>query len=65
MVEVMFAVQRVWMSEMSKHIENCYEFIEAKIMTIAGKQNLNEWRKCSRECPICSLFNTLESTEEA
>ena len=33
-------------------------------MTIAGKQNLNELRKCSREWYLCTLFYILQSEEK-
>lgn len=52
------------MWETSKHVENSYEFIWAKLRTIARKQNLNGLGKCSREWQLYSLFYTLESKEE-
>ena len=40
---------------------NFYEFIWAKLTTIAGKQNLNGLRKCSIKWQFCYLFYTSES----
>lgn len=46
------------MEEPFKTVENFYEFVEAKLMTIAGKQNLDRLRKCSRKWQLCTLFYT-------
>ena len=43
---------------MFKPVENFYEFICAKLITISRKQNLKEWRKCSRIWQFCTLFYT-------
>ena len=40
---------------------NFYEFIWVKLMTIAGKQNLNTLRKCSGKQQFYYLFFTSES----
>ena len=45
---------------MSKPVENFYEFIWAKLTTIAGKQNL----KCSLEWQFCNFFYASEIRKE-
>ena len=50
---------------MYKPVSIFYEFISAKLTTIAGKQILKGLREYSREWQFCTLFYTLQSEEEA
>lgn len=49
---------------MSRPVESFNEFISAKMMIVAGMQNVNEFRKYSGEEQFCSLLYALKSKEE-